>query len=329
VKQADYKNKEDKMKKIGILSLVITLAMVFAVPTSVFAAETAEAVTLPDAGMAPDSPFYFMERWGEQISLAFTFNTEAKVQKALRYAEERLAEAEAMAEQKKVKAMERAANEYQNCLETATRDMERAMAKGVDTSEQVTIVTSKHISYMYQHQHAYRQGGAACEDCQQIRQQIRQRAQTCQEKAVEALASQYPEAALQLGVRLMEQACNRIQNMVGQADREEIEEALRQCERFRIMNQEMFANGEQLGLGPGAQQMLQQATATQEGILNQIRNQFQINSGDQCSATTSDISSTQSGSGPMGPAPNSGDCIPDGSGFDSPNGANSNTFGQK
>lgn len=24
--------------------------------------------------------------------------------------------------------------------------------------------------------------------------------------------------------------------------------------------------------------------------------------------------------GPMGPAPNSGDCIPDGSGFDSPNG---------
>jgi len=29
-------------------------------------------------------------------------------------------------------------------------------------------------------------------------------------------------------------------------------------------------------------------------------------------------------SGPMGPAPNSGDCIPDGSGFDGPNGANGN-----
>ena len=26
--------------------------------------------------------------------------------------------------------------------------------------------------------------------------------------------------------------------------------------------------------------------------------------------------------GPMGPAPNSGDCVPDGSGFDSPNGPN-------
>jgi len=28
------------------------------------------------------------------------------------------------------------------------------------------------------------------------------------------------------------------------------------------------------------------------------------------------------GSGPMGPAPNSGDCVPDGSGFDGPNGPN-------
>ena len=29
-------------------------------------------------------------------------------------------------------------------------------------------------------------------------------------------------------------------------------------------------------------------------------------------------------SGPMGPAPNAGDCIPDGSGFDDPNGPNGN-----
>ena len=29
-------------------------------------------------------------------------------------------------------------------------------------------------------------------------------------------------------------------------------------------------------------------------------------------------------SGPMGPAPNSGDGVPDGSGFDAPNGANGN-----
>ncbi len=136
------------MKKLGILSLVIALVMVFAIPTGGFAAEATEAETLPEAGMAPDSSFYFMERWGERISLAFTFNAESKVQKSLRYAEERLAEAEAMAEQNKVRAMERAANEYQNCLEIATWNMEKAMAKGVNTSDQVTTDVDTYEIYV-------------------------------------------------------------------------------------------------------------------------------------------------------------------------------------
>jgi hypothetical protein len=315
--------------------------MAFTIPTGAFAAEAAETESLPEAGMAPDSPFYFMERWGEQISLAFTFNAEKKVQKALRYAEERLAEAEAMAEQNKVRAMERAANEYQNCLEIATQNMEKTMVKGNNTSEQLTAMMSKHISYMYQHQ--YQNNNSECEDCQQIRQQIRERAQTCQEEVVEALASQDPEAALQLGVRLMEQARNRVQNMVSQSDNEQIDKALQQCERFQVMTQAMIANAEQLRLGPEAVQMGQQSAATQEDVLNQMRNQYQIGSGDQAetpiqnqiqeqqggTTTNGGTDNTQGGSGPLGPAPNSGDGIPDGSGFDSPNGANGNTFGRR
>ena len=106
------------------------------------------------------------------------------------------------------------------------------------------------------------------------------------------------------------------------------------------MNQEMIANAEQLDLGPEAQQMVQQAIANQDGVLAQIRNQFQMGSGDsadsliqnrvqeQQSRTTTD-SATQSGAGLMGSAPSSGDCIPDCSGFEAPNGANFNTYGQK
>ena len=326
------------MKKLGILALALALAMIFTIPTGVYAAEAAETETLPDPGITPDSPFYFMDKWGKQISLTFTFNAKQKVHKALLYAEERLAEVEAMAQQNEVPAMERAANEYQHCLMTATRNMEEAIAKGADTSDQVTTKLSKHISYMYQHQYSHQRGDTECKDCQQIRQQIREMAQTCQEDAVEALASQNPEEALRLGVRLMEQACNRAQNMVGQADSEQIEEALQQCERFRAMNQEMIANCEQLGLGPEAQQMLQKATAAQEGVLNQIRNQSQISSGGSADApvqnqvqeqqrwstTTGGTEGTQSRSGPMGPATNSGDGISDGSGLESPNGPNAN-----
>ncbi len=294
------------MKKLGILSLVFALVMVFTIPTGVFAAE---ADTLSEPGTTPDSPFYFADKWGKQISLMFTFKAENKVQKALRYAEEKLAEVEAMAEQNKVPAMERAANEYRNCLAIATRNMEKAIVKGVDTSEQVTAMMSKHIAFMYQQQYVHQQRNTACEDCQQIRQQIRERAATCQEAAVQALAIQDPEKALRLNLSLMEQECYRIQNRLGQEDDGQIGEALQQYERLRAMNQEMIANAEQLGLGPEAQQMVQQATANQNGVLAQIQNQLQINSGDstdssvqnrvqeqQSGTTSSGTGSTQSGS---------------------------------
>ncbi len=328
------------MKKSGLLMLVLALVMVFAIPTGVFAAE---AESLPDPGTTPDSPFYFADKWGKQISLMFTFKTENKVQKALRYAEERLAEVEAMAEQNEVQAMEQASNEYQNCLAIATKTMKKAMVKGVDTTEQVTTMMSEHISYMYQRQYANQQGDAVSEDSKQIRQLIRERAADCQEEALAILAFQNPEAALNLNLKLMQNECNRIQNMVGQTEDNVVDEALLQYERFRAMNQGIIANDKQLGLGPAVQQMIQQTTANQSGTLAQVRNQLQISN--NCTAdapvqnrvqeqqrgiTTSSITeSFQSAFGPMGTALNSGDGIPDGSGFSTPNGANGNSHGQK
>ena len=41
------------MKKLGILSLVIALVMVFTIPTGVFAAEAAETDTLPESRYHP------------------------------------------------------------------------------------------------------------------------------------------------------------------------------------------------------------------------------------------------------------------------------------
>jgi hypothetical protein len=332
------------MKKIKILSLVLALVMALAIPTAVFAAEVAEEDSLPDPGTNPDSPFYFMDCWGKQISLVFTFNAENKVQRALSFAEERLAEVEAMAEQNKVQAMECAANEYHNYLEIATQNMEKAMNQGVDISGHVISKISEHLSYLYQRQFAYRIAESQAEDCQQIRQQICEVAQTCQENAFKALASQDPENALQMGVCLMEQACIRVQNLAGQAADEEISEALQQCERFAAMNQELIANGEQIGIGSEAQQRLQQATATQECLLNQIRSQSQTVGEYPRSTETQNQVQAQLGvitapggstdimtigSGPMGPAPNSGDGVPDGSGFEIPNGANGSTFRKK
>jgi hypothetical protein len=148
--------------------------------------------------------------------------------------------------------------------------MQKATVEGVDTSEQVTSMMHRHISLTYQ------QGNAVNEDSQQIRERIRERAATCQVAAVQALASQDPEAALRLNLSLMAQECSRLQNRVGQEDNGQIEDALQQYERLRAMNQEMIANAEQLRLSPEAQQIAQQATVNQDGVLAQIRNQLQI-----------------------------------------------------
>lgn len=45
-----------------------------------------------EAGIGPDSPFYFLDSWGEAIHLALTFDGEKKAELRLKYAEEKLAE---------------------------------------------------------------------------------------------------------------------------------------------------------------------------------------------------------------------------------------------
>lgn len=76
--------KTGKMKK----TITLIMALMFMLIPGAFAVETQEV----DAGLTPDSPFYFMDRFGESLSIAFTFNDEGKAQKHLEFAQERLEE---------------------------------------------------------------------------------------------------------------------------------------------------------------------------------------------------------------------------------------------
>jgi hypothetical protein len=253
------------MKNTKILSIVLAAAMLVAVPANAWAAEEE---TLPKAGITPDSAFYWGDRWAEQVSLAFS-NGEGKVQKALQYAGERLAELNEMAAENKVKAMEKASEGYQNCLEIATQNMEKAMEKGGKTASQVATRMANHIARMQQTQ------AGENEDCGQIRMQTRQMSQDCQENSIEILAGQDPEEALKLGVQLMNQECEGIRNRIGQIEDSEVEECLQEYERLRTMNQAMLARAEQNGEGLQAQQMVGEALANQNQVLNQVATQLQ------------------------------------------------------
>lgn len=69
------------------------------ISTIVFFASTtgfAQSQSLPDPGLTPDSPFYFLKTWEEQIQLFFTFDVEQKAKQYLHLAEVRLAEYQKM-----------------------------------------------------------------------------------------------------------------------------------------------------------------------------------------------------------------------------------------
>jgi len=92
--------------------LGVALTTLLAMPVFV-SAET-------NAGITPSSRFYFFDTAFEKINLFFTFGAEKKAHKALKYADERLAEAEEVANENNPEAVEEAMENYQANISLAT-----------------------------------------------------------------------------------------------------------------------------------------------------------------------------------------------------------------
>lgn len=90
------------MKKV-LISSVVALVVLF-----VFASGTAFAhnqqVTLPPAGLTPESSFYFLDRFSEGLRQFFTFNPEGKARLQITFAAERIAEIKVILETMGVEA---------------------------------------------------------------------------------------------------------------------------------------------------------------------------------------------------------------------------------
>lgn len=77
------------------------------------------AVELPSAGIAPDSPFYFLKTWKESIQTFFTFGAENKAKQFLHLADVRLAEYLKMMEKGKTEIAEKTLEKYASQLDRA------------------------------------------------------------------------------------------------------------------------------------------------------------------------------------------------------------------
>jgi len=125
---------------------VILMVSLFA-PVLVFGASTSTI----DANLTPDSPFYFLKTWREQIQLFFTFNVEQKAKQYLHLAEVRLAEYQKMIEKGKQEIAEKTLSKYEDQLNRALAKAEELKSKGKDIkdlSQKVEEATSKHLQVL-------------------------------------------------------------------------------------------------------------------------------------------------------------------------------------
>lgn len=94
------------------------------------------SLNLPNAGLTPNSPFYFLERASEAIGEFLTFDTEAKAKLQAERALERIAEVKAMLAEKEVnpKGIDVALGKLQANVAKAAEIIEGEKQKGKDVS---------------------------------------------------------------------------------------------------------------------------------------------------------------------------------------------------
>ena len=250
-----------KKFRLTLFSCILVISLLFS------GTAYAQEDELPDPGIPPDSPFYFLDNWGKNIGLFFAFGPEAKARKALEYAEERLAEAQAMAVKNRIREVEQAANGYNEFLTIVAERAEEARQQGVsdNISEKVALATSKHLSVLD------RVKETVPEQAREAIAQAREASINGQQNALRALARERLERAAEINLAAIEGRLNRARVQTEEGNTEEIEEALDDADK-------MFRFGEEIseiarGLGKDTttvEQLVARATSVHLEVLAEI-----------------------------------------------------------
>jgi len=221
---------------------------------------------LPDPGITPDSPFYFLDTFGKTLGMFFTFGAEAKAGKALEYAGERLSELRAMAERNRFREMERAADDYENYMNMVG---ERLAEAGQDGSapaitEAVASAAARHMEILDTI------SDATTAESAPALVRARTASQNGQVNALRALGESQPDKALAIVVATIEGRLERVRANTG-SDVADISGALSYAACLAEMEGEMglSAPGEQLDIA-SIEQRLGEPGADRDAILAEI-----------------------------------------------------------
>jgi len=197
-------------------SLLITLVFLLSLGAGVLAQE----VELPDPGLTPDSPFYFLETIAERIGTFFTFGDLKKAERHALLATERLAEAQAVVEKGKPEFVEKALERYRIQLQNSIARAEKAQTKGENAEKVMTKIgktTSMHLEVLAEvYEKVSEQAKPAIENAMKV-------SVKGHEKAVEALKAQNVLGDVPEAVSLPKEVPQEVRERVQMRAQQELE----------------------------------------------------------------------------------------------------------
>jgi len=246
--------------------ITLTLALLFSVG---FAGNVlAQEIELPDAGLTPDSPFYFLERISEGIGTFFTFGDLNKATRYAALAAKRVAEAEAVVEKGKPEYAQKALARYEAQLNKALAKVESAKNKGEaveEVTESVAEATTKHLAVLDEVL------GKVPEEAKEGIEKARTASMAGQKNALKFLAEENPETATEINLRAAEARLNRAKVKAEEGETEDVEEAVAEFENQHRFGEEISAIAQGLGKDTTTvEQLVGRATSIHLEILAEV-----------------------------------------------------------
>jgi len=257
-----------KYKKFAIILITCLITTSFLFTGTVYAQDE----ELPDPGITPDSPFYFFDKLGKNIGMFFTFGPENKARKALRYAEERLAEARVMAEKNKAKALRNAADDYDEFMAMANKRIREVKKQDIseNITESVALAISKHLSVLEKVRER------VPDEASEAVTRVREASVNRQVNALRELANTRLERALDISSDAINRQMERVRARVRLSDNVtdnvtgDVEDALDYADRISQLEDEMAAIAEEKGID---------ITAIQQRLAHSTSNRLEVLSG--------------------------------------------------
>ncbi len=246
------------------ISLLMISAFLFSFGIGVLAQET----ELPDPGLTPDSPFYFLETVAEGIGTFFSFGDLKKAERYATLAAERVAEAQAVVEKGKPEFAEKTLARYENQLNNSIARAEKAQAKGQSIKNVMEIVaegTGKHLTVIENILEK------VSEKAKEAATKAKEASLAGQKNALRVLAGEDPERATEINLKAAEARLNRAKVKAEKGDAEDAQEAIGEFENQYKFGEEIS----QIAQGVGkdittVEQLVGKATSVHLEVLVEV-----------------------------------------------------------